>query len=473
MRVLLFLLFFKFAFAFGQLVHPANNDAFLQDEVAFVYIQIAPSDLNLILTDSLYADHEFPATFRYLSSTIDETVANVGFRLRGNTSRNSAKKSFKVSFNEFVQGQKWKGVEKLNLNGEHNDVSIMRSRLSNQLLKYAGLPAARTSYVRLYINNEYKGLYLNVEHIDEEFLQRRFINDHTGNLFKCNYGANLKQIGGSASQYSGLYELKTNKAQNDYSGLINFIDILNNTNQDQFTCAIHSVFDVDLYLRTLALEILMGHWDGYAGNMNNYYLYERPSDGKFVFLEYDMDNTLGVDWGIIPFEDWSTRNVYTWAKGDKPLYDRLLAVPFFKDRFNFHMNDLLTTVFVPQNLLTELGLTQDLITQAALEDEYKSYDYGYTDSDFLAAINTTIGGHIKQSLQQYIQQRHTSATNQLQVIQNLENPCQLSLDELIKDVFVPLKAFDLMGNEIELDTTNKAKLLVDKYGNTKIVWTHE
>ena len=207
MRFLLVLLFFKVTFVFGQLVHPANNDAFLQYEVAFVYIQIAPSDLNLILKDSLYADHEFPATFRYLSSTIDETVANVGFRLRCNTSRDAAKKSFKVSFNEFVQGRKWKGVEKLNLNGEHNDVSILRSRLCNQLLKNAGLPAARTSYVRLYINNEYRGLYLNVEHIDEEFLQIRFINDNTGNLFKCNYGSNLKQIGGSASQYSSLYEL--------------------------------------------------------------------------------------------------------------------------------------------------------------------------------------------------------------------------------------------------------------------------
>jgi hypothetical protein len=473
MRLLLSFVLVSFQLAFGQLVHPPNNDAFLQEEVAFVYIQIAPADLNLILTDSLYADHEFPATFRYLSSTIDETVTNVGFRLRGNTSRNSAKKSFKVSFNEFVQGRKWKGVEKLNLNGEHNDVSIMRSRMCNQLLKYAGLPAARTSYVRLYINNDYKGLYLNVEHIDEEFIQRRFTNDHTGNLFKCNYGADLKQIGSSPAPYMGTYELKTNTQANNYSGLINFIDILNNTNESQFTCAIQQVFDVELYLRTLAMEILIGHWDGYAGNKNNYYLYQRPSDGKFVFIEYDMDNSLGVDWGIIPFENWSTRNIYTWAKGDKPLYDRLMAVPYFKDRFNFHMNDLLNNVFVPQNLLTELGLTQDLITQAALEDEYKSYDYGYTDSDFLAAINTTIGGHIKQSLQLYIQQRHTSATNQLQNIQNLENPCQLSLDEMIKDVFVPLKAFDLMGNEIELDTTNKAKLLVDKYGNTKIVWTHE
>ena len=94
MRLLLSFVLVSFQLAFGQLVHPPNNDAFLQEEVAFVYIQIAPADLNLILTDSLYADHEFPATFRYLSSTIDETVTNVGFRLRGNTSRNSAKKSF-------------------------------------------------------------------------------------------------------------------------------------------------------------------------------------------------------------------------------------------------------------------------------------------------------------------------------------------------------------------------------------------
>lgn len=86
MRILVFLSFFIFSFSFGQLVHPTDNIAFLQNEVASVYIQISPADLNLILSDSLYSDHEFPATFRYLSSISDETVLNVGFRLRGNTS---------------------------------------------------------------------------------------------------------------------------------------------------------------------------------------------------------------------------------------------------------------------------------------------------------------------------------------------------------------------------------------------------
>ena len=96
-----------------------------------------------------------------------------------------------MAFNAFVQGQKWKGLEKMNLNGEHNDVSIMRSRLSNQILASAGLPCSRTSYVKLFINEEYKGLYINVEHIDDEFLQRRFMDDDEGNLYKCFWGADL------------------------------------------------------------------------------------------------------------------------------------------------------------------------------------------------------------------------------------------------------------------------------------------
>ena len=56
-------------------------------------------------------------------------VSDVGFRLRGNTSRTAAKKSFKVSFNSFNKKQTFYGLQKMNLNGEHNDASIARSKL--------------------------------------------------------------------------------------------------------------------------------------------------------------------------------------------------------------------------------------------------------------------------------------------------------------------------------------------------------
>ena len=97
----------------GQsIIHPANNDVFLQNEVAEVHISLCANNLNTLLGDSLYSDYHFPATFYYYSSAHNDTIQNVGFRVRGNTSRSANKKSFKVSFNEYTQGKKFKGIEK-------------------------------------------------------------------------------------------------------------------------------------------------------------------------------------------------------------------------------------------------------------------------------------------------------------------------------------------------------------------------
>src|SRR5690606_9124917 len=116
-------------------------------------------------------------SFEYDDGSNVETVDLIGFRLRGNTSRQSAKKSFKVSFNTWVQGQKFHDVEKLNLNGEHNDPSIIRSKLAWDIFAAHRAPAPRAAHIRLYINDVYYGLYISVEHIDEQFLQSRFGDD--------------------------------------------------------------------------------------------------------------------------------------------------------------------------------------------------------------------------------------------------------------------------------------------------------
>jgi hypothetical protein len=152
----------------GQL--PEYGMAFLQDEVAQIYITINPDTLDALLSQENWGnDREFPAQFRYESNQITETVNNIGFRLRGNTSLGAAKKSFKISFNTFVEGRKWLGLEKMNINGSHNDPSMIRAALCWNAIRRAGLPGSRVSFVKLYINNEYRGLYSNIEHIDEEF----------------------------------------------------------------------------------------------------------------------------------------------------------------------------------------------------------------------------------------------------------------------------------------------------------------
>jgi hypothetical protein len=455
----------------AQFVHPANNNAFLQNEVASVYVTMSAVDAQTMVADSVYSDYPFVASVIYSSSAIQDTLTNVGIHVRGNTSRDAAKKSFELSFNSYVPGRKYRGLEKMKLNGEHNDVSILRSKVSYDLLTASGLPSARSSYVKLYINNEYKGLYIHIEHFDEEYIQKRFPNDHTGNLFKCFYGSDLTYHGTNPTYYQNTYKLKTNEAVNDYSGLIQFINILNNSAAANFVCDIQDVFDVDSYLRTLAVEILIGQWDGYAYNKNNYFLYERPSDGKFIFMEYDLDNTFGIDWFNV---NWSTRNIYTWANANRPLYSKLLAVPYFKDRFNYHMKDILTNHFIPSTLMSSLQAKQNLIANAALLDDYKGYDYGFTDQDFLDAIDQEWGFHVTQSISEYIQSRYSSANSQVLVFQNIQNPCTSGLEEFGSENAVKaIKAVDVLGREIPLNTKNCIKIVSYENGSVKQLYEYE
>lgn len=451
--------------AIGQLLHPANSNAFLQNEVAKIYITMNPQDFNTMVGDSLGASFEFPATFIYTSSVVTDTIDTVGIRLRGNTSLQSAKKSFKIDFNVYQPGFKWYDLKSLNLNGEHNDVSIMRSRTCQEMLRWSGLPAARTSYVELYINGEYKGLYINVEHLDDQYIEARFTNDDTGNLYKAKWGADMVYQGLGQAPYQALYELKTNEALNDFSGLVHFIDVLNNSSNAEFPCAIQEVIDVELLLNSLAFQILVGQWDGYTFNKNNYYLYQRPSDGKFIFLEYDLDNTFGVDWMGI---DWQFRNIYTWSPSNtpRPLYTRMMQVPYFKDRFSYYIQQHINTNFTPGYMLPIWEATQALISPSALADTYKGLDYGFTDQNFLDAITSAWGGHVSTSLETYITQRSTFASSQL-IYNGLTNPCSVSLTEPHEEPLQWITRLDLLGRVLDEIPTNKMFIEISATGQTR------
>ena len=103
--------------------------------------------------DNVESDSLHMAYIYYQNEYINDTLEQVGFRLRGNTSRVSEKKSFKLDFNHFVPGRDFYGVEKINLNGEHNDVSIVRSKLSWDIFKSIGMVATRANHIEVYIND--------------------------------------------------------------------------------------------------------------------------------------------------------------------------------------------------------------------------------------------------------------------------------------------------------------------------------
>ena len=97
-------------------------------EIAIINIYIDQSKLDWIY-ENVQSDSMHVASVSFQNAQINEISDSVGFRLRGNTSRTSEKKSFKIDFNHFMSGRDFYGVEKLNLNGEHNDPSIVRSKI--------------------------------------------------------------------------------------------------------------------------------------------------------------------------------------------------------------------------------------------------------------------------------------------------------------------------------------------------------
>ena len=92
-------------------------------------------------------------------------LENVKRELKENTTNYK-----KRLFDEFAN-QTLNGLKKINLNNFTNDPSLLHDVISNKLFRDCGIFAPRTSYVKLWVDNEYIGLYLTIENVDKTFLK--------------------------------------------------------------------------------------------------------------------------------------------------------------------------------------------------------------------------------------------------------------------------------------------------------------
>ena len=398
--------------ASGQrLPQPPANEFYRTDVVPRIDITI-PADSLAAIFANVTSDYEYHASFAYTAPGYSVSGVEVGFRLRGNTSRNSGKKSFKISFNSFVSGTRIQGVKDLNLNGEHNDPSIMRARIAGELAQDAGMPAPRVNHVRLFINGQPFGLYANIEHMNDDYVEHRYARD-AGNLYKCLWPADLANLGSDPNSYklwSGgrrVYELKTNESLDDYSGLAHFVTALHATTSTQALCALDSVFNVNSYLKWLAWEVTTGHWDNHSFNKNNFYLYEDPASGLIEFISYDADNTFGVDWFNI---DWATRSPFQF--GTYPLYTKILTNPAAQRRLKLFLNEFGTLAGSAAWRNRNEALRAQLAPFVE-EDVYRTYDYGYDSLDFWNGLDLAGGAHVKSGIHPFMTSRIAATAGQV------------------------------------------------------------
>ena len=220
--------------------------------------------------------------------TIDgETVDSVGIRFKGFTSAwTETKKPFKIDFNEFVPGKRYNGLRKLNLNNGTGDPGLQRDVICYDLMNRSGVSAPRTAFARVSINGEFFAVYQLIEQIDKVFLGNHFGNA-TGNLFKNKGWFNFENDGSYR-----VMELKTNEEEDDYSGLLRLVKVLNGASEEEFPAAIEEIFNVDRYLKTLAVDVATDNWDSNLEHGRNWYMYEDPATGKFQWIPWDYNFAL-------------------------------------------------------------------------------------------------------------------------------------------------------------------------------------
>ena len=114
------------------------------------------------------------------------TFQNVGINYKGGTGYTTGAKRnpLQIKLNYIDKNQNYQGVKTFRLSQALRDPSMVREVLAYEIArKY--IPTPRANYTNLTINGEQRGLFVNVEAISEEFLQRNF-GAADGSLFRAN-----------------------------------------------------------------------------------------------------------------------------------------------------------------------------------------------------------------------------------------------------------------------------------------------
>jgi len=214
------------------------------------------------------------ARFRYRGDTWDE----VAVRLKGHRSMRTLdeKPSFKLQFDKYVK-QRFLGLRSITLNGMVEDPTLVREALGYRLYREVGVPAPDTGYAEVTLDGQRLGLYLLVESVDQEFLDRRF-GDHDGDMYEGEYGCDLypEDVAGMEREVGGqdrrpLAALVASAA-GPVAGLVG---------------GPKARFDRSA-LSYLAVSALIGDFDGYR-HSHNYRIYRDPEVKRWFFIPWGID----------------------------------------------------------------------------------------------------------------------------------------------------------------------------------------
>lgn len=318
-------------------IYPSSTPLYDATAVRTFFLEFEHPDWEQELEAFWHTDVEIAATLR-----VDgKTYRDVGVSFRGNNSFTGVPAGLKRPFSltiDFVHDQDLLGHRSLNLLNAFQDPTFLRSPLYLDVTREY-IPAPRANYVRVVINGESWGIYVNQETFSKEFLKERFGNT-AGTRWKSpnnSVGGGLSYLGDSIPLYRRWYEIKGKDDTVAWRKLIHVTKVLKETPPDQLEKALEPIMDVDAVLRFLALDVALVNQDGYWKDGSDFNLYLNPQ-GRFSLLPHDANE--GFRTGGRAGGGAQPDPLVALDDTNKALRHKLLAVPALRDRYLAYVGEI-------------------------------------------------------------------------------------------------------------------------------------
>lgn len=362
--------------------HPASSSV----DYWTVFDDTRIQRVDFILTqenwDLLWQDPGAKTEVEASAIVFGERVDHVAISMKGNSTLwfPGDKKPFKLDFNAYIEEQEYQNLKMLLFHNNFGDPSMLREKLAYDMMRFAGVPASHVAYVELWIDIEndaepptYWGVYTMVERPDRKFLANRFgRGNDDGNLYKADAwfeegAADLAYYGEDINDYPTprgeiAYALMYQDS-GDYADIIQLchtIDGVEYETPEDFATALEQVFNVDSFLRYLAVIFLNLNFDQYPYTGNNYYIYNNPGTGKFEWIAWDMNNSWGHFGGDAEFPLYGSEESLG-PLAYAPLFSKVFEVERYRQTYKAYLDLLIRHWFNPEQIQAQAQALHALI----------------------------------------------------------------------------------------------------------------
>lgn len=231
----------------------------------------------------------------------DDESYEVTVRYRGHSAlRGDNRYGFKLAFDDVDPDARFHDLKQVNLLGTEGDDTLLRERLAQSLMTTAGVPAPRVNHARLYINDEFQGIFPNAEEPDDQSFLDAHFDDASGHLYKiegyCGGAADFEDKGDNPDRYDEQYTAKAGTLPEDAAtDIIPFVQCVDGSTDAELATCLDTWTDLDEWITEMAVDAVLPDVDGLAGAGQNFLMYADPSTAKFIVYGWDKDQAFYTD----------------------------------------------------------------------------------------------------------------------------------------------------------------------------------